>query len=81
MDGYTVAWLSWLGLFVVVEGKALLNKRDGDTLSEHVWRWFATTKTKTRETEQPSGWVRLRRFGLLAFMGWLTAHFLTGGRF
>lgn len=81
MDGYTVAWLLWLGAFGVIEGRALANKRKGDTLSEHVWKWFATAKSKTPEKDQPTGWVRLRRVSLLAFMGWLTAHFLTGGRF
>lgn len=74
MSGYTIAWLSWLGVFVVIEGLALLNKHAGDTLSEHVWRWFAITG-------HPSGWVRFRRFLLLSFMTWLTAHFVTGGRF
>ncbi len=54
------------------------NKKPGDTLSEHVWSWFAT---QSGSTGKPSGWVRARRFALLAFMGWLTAHFMTGGRF
>lgn len=78
MSGYTWAWLAWLAAFGVIEGKALLNKRDGDTLSEHVWRWFATERGSTGT---PSAWMRTRRFALLAFMGWLTAHFMTGGRF
>ncbi len=78
MSGYTWAWLGWLGAFVAIEGKALFNKSPGDTLSEHVWRWFATAQGSTGT---PSGWVRIRRFSLLAFMGWLTVHFLTGGRF
>lgn len=77
MSGYTIAWLSWLGAFGVIEGMALANKRPGDTLSEHVWRWFATGQGSSAD---PSGWVRLRRFSLLAFMAWLSVHFLTGGR-
>jgi hypothetical protein len=77
VSGYTVAWLSWLGAFGVIEGMALFNKRDGDTLSEHVWRWFATGQGAPSE---PSWSVRLRRFTLLAFMSWLSVHFLTGGR-
>jgi hypothetical protein len=78
MDGYTIAWLAWLGAFCVIEGKALFNKQPGDTLSEHVWRWFCTG---VGTTSDPSGWTRLRRFSLLAFMAWLSVHFLTGGRF
>jgi hypothetical protein len=64
----------------VVEGKALFNKTEGDTLSEHVWKWFGTARTAEKQG-QPTGWVRLRRFVLLAFMTWLSAHFLTGGKF
>jgi hypothetical protein len=75
MSGYTIAWLAWLGAFALIEGKALFNKTEGDTLSEHVWRWFAV-KDKSRK-----GLVRARRFALLAFMSWLSIHFLTGGRF
>jgi hypothetical protein len=75
VSGYTIAWLAWLAAFGVIEGSALVSKREGDTLSEHVWRWFAV-KDKSRR-----GTVRARRFALLAFMAWLTAHFLTGGRF
>jgi hypothetical protein len=78
MSGYTIAWLVWLGAFGVIEGRALFNKQPGDTLSEHVWRWFATQQGSTGT---PSGWVRMRRFTLLAFLAWLSAHFLTGGRF
>jgi len=78
MSGYTWAWLTWLGAFVAIEGRALLNKSAGDTLSEHVWQWFATAQGSTGK---PSGWVRARRLGLLAFMAWLSVHFMTGGRF
>jgi len=78
MSGYTIAWCAWLATFLVIEGKALFNKTPGDTLSEHVWKWFATSQGSTGK---PSGWVRARRFTLLAFMAWLSVHFLTGGRF
>lgn len=73
MNIWTQLWLIWLVMFGVIEWAALANKKAGDTLSEHVWRWFSI------------GWVgkgwRLRRFSLLAFLAWLVAHFLTGGRF
>jgi hypothetical protein len=71
----TKSWLAWLAAFVVLEGKALADKRRGDTLSEHVWRWFGVKA----QDPMPSGWVRFRRFSLLAGLVWLTLHFLTGG--
>ena len=43
----------------------------GDTLSEHVWKWFAIKG-------KPTGY-KMRRFVLLAFWAWLTIHFFTGG--
>jgi hypothetical protein len=58
-------------MFAVVEGAALINKKPGDTLSEHVWSWFGIRG-------KPAGY-KARRFALLAFMAWLTTHFLTGG--
>lgn len=72
MSGYTIAWLAWLGAFGVIEGRALLSRKPGATLSEHVWKWFAVAGDNT-------GWVRMRRAALLAIMAWLSVHFLTGG--
>lgn len=80
MSVYTVAWLAWLAYFAIVEGRALFNSRTGDTLSEHVWQWFAIDRLDG-ERRPITGWVRLRRFALLAFVAWLAAHFLTGGLF
>ena len=71
MTVWTWLWVWWLALFAVIEGAALLNKQAGDTLSEHVWKWFSVTS-------KGKGW-RSRRFVLLAFLAWLTTHFLTGG--
>lgn len=73
MSVWTVLWLLWLLMFFIVEGLALANKEDGDTLSEHVWKWL-------RPPVGARVW-RLRRFALLSFMAWLTVHFLTGGLF
>ncbi|MER7445023.1 hypothetical protein ABTW73_30135 [Micromonospora avicenniae] len=73
---FTALWLLWLAAFLAVEGVALFNKTPGDTLSEHVWKWFAVGGSQPR-----TGWVRLRRFALLAFLAWLVLHFLTGGIF
>lgn len=73
MDLYTVLWLAWLALFGAIEGAALKNKRSGDTLSEHVWRWFSIA-------DKGAAW-RVRRCALLAILAWLVAHFVTGGAF
>lgn len=70
MTGFTVAWIVWAGMFVVVEGIALVNKSKDDTLSEHVWSIF-----KVRQ--QPTKWS-FARFFLAAFMVWLSGHFVLG---
>ena len=70
---YTLLWLLWIGAFFGIEGPALFNKQAGDTLSEHVWQWFSI------KYKGPA-W-KLRRFVLLSFLAWLSAHFLTGGLF
>ncbi|WP_223772937.1 hypothetical protein [Streptomyces sp. 135] len=75
MNVWTLSWVAWLAAFGVIEGLALARKRPDDTLSEHVWCWFAIA----RRDPQPDGFTRLRRFLLLAGIGWLGAHFLTGG--
>ncbi|MFF3015832.1 hypothetical protein [Streptomyces sp. NPDC057939] len=80
MTTWSWLWVGWLAAFLVIEGKALFNKTSGDTLSEHVWKWFSTARTAEHQG-QPTGLVRLRRFALLAFMAWLSVHFLTGGLF
>jgi hypothetical protein len=74
---WTIAWLGWGLYFAIVEGMALMNSSTGDTLSEHFWAIMGFSGG----TRQPSGWTRLRRFLLLAFLAWLVAHFLTGGFF
>jgi hypothetical protein len=80
MSGFTVAWLVWLLYFAVVEGIALFNSKDGDTLSEHVWAWFGTQRAKPGQpVKDRTGWAQFRRFLLVAFMAWLSTHFLTGG--
>lgn len=82
MSWATAGWLAWMAYFLVLEGWALFNSRPGDTLSEHVWAWFGTQRRRPGESpREVTGWVRLRRFVLLAFLAWLSAHFLTGGLF
>lgn len=84
MSAWTWAWLGWGLIFCVIEGMALFNSKPGDTLSEHAWAWLgynALTGNDPLELRSPSGWTRLRRFLLLAFLAWLAVHLLTGGIF
>lgn len=84
MTAFTIGWILWLLWFVVEEGMAFKKGQTGNTLSEHVWKWFGIPdlNSKVPVTQEPiTGWVRARRFALLAFMAWLAVHFLTGGRF
>ena len=68
---FTDLWIVWLLAFVGIEAAALMNKKKGDTLSEHVWRWFSVKEDSSRK--------KFVRVGMLAlFMGWLTVHFVTG---
>lgn len=39
---YTAAWVTFVALFVLVEGVAVFNDLKEDTLSEHFRRWFHT---------------------------------------
>jgi hypothetical protein len=72
-------WIAWLAIFVAVESTALANKSKDDTLSEHIWKWFAIGRPGNRP--KMTKLVRLRRLGLLALLAWLAAHFMTGGMF
>jgi len=84
MDGYTIGWLGWGLYFVMLETVAIVKSyrqkrrigpyKDG-TLSAHVWVWFGTDKTTHANT-----WAYLRRFALIAFMAWLSVHFIGGGQ-
>ncbi len=75
MSFWTVAWVVWLGLFVVLEAVAIRRRAEGDTLSENVWKWFSLKGNKGTL----SRWQTVARFGFLAFWAWLTIHFLSGG--
>jgi len=67
MDGYTIAWIAWLTAFAVIEGAALADKDEGDTLSEHVRKWFAT-HTRPGRLAFAAVW--------LGFAGWFLVHIL-----
>ena len=69
MDGgFTALWVIWGLMFAGIEGAALFNKKQGDTLSEHVWHYFSTKQKST-------GWL-IRRSALGVFLAWLVAHFM-----
>jgi hypothetical protein len=70
----TLGWYIIIGAAAIWEAVAIISKRKGDTLSEHVWKWFAVNDPLRR------GGRGLRRTVLLLGMVWLTAHFVTGGR-
>lgn len=69
---YTLLWISWLvvlgGSFAVVEAFALRNDMPGDTLSEHVRKWFSV-HTKIGRTIFLGVW--------LFFAAWFLLHILT----
>lgn len=71
MSPYLFAWILWILMFFAIELPAVFNRQQDDTLSELVWRVFAIRG-------KPIGW-QLRRLALLLGLGWLVAHFLTGG--
>lgn len=79
---FTVLWVGWLVYFLVVEAIAIVHSARStganprDTLSEHVWWWFGTAPGS-----EPNTWAYVRRFALLAFMAWLSVHFLGGGQY
>lgn len=68
---WTGLWLIWIFGFFAIEIPALLNKEEGDTLTDHVRKWFSTT--------EKSKWWIVRRIFLLTFLIWLIVHFFTLG--
>ena len=42
MSAFTIVWLVLLAAVVAVEVVAIVNAREGDTLSEHTWRLVAS---------------------------------------
>lgn len=60
---FTWAWIAWGVMFLIIEVIAL-KRRNGETLSEHVWRWI----------DVRNGWGAAR-VGVLGFTVWLVIHF------
>lgn len=74
---WLIAWVVWGVYFCVVEGLALANRRDGDTLSEHVWA-FVGARRGSAAWRPVTGWTKVRRFAVGLFMVTLGVHFLIG---
>lgn len=77
MSGWTIAWVGWALFFAVVEGMALANSRNSDTLSEHVWSFLGLRRDAIRN-RPVTGWTKVRRVAVALFMLALGAHFLIG---
>jgi hypothetical protein len=73
MSEWTILWLAWVALFFAIELPAVFNKTKDDTLSEHLWKWFAV------KDERPTGWVWVRRSALALGLTWIVVHLVTGG--
>lgn len=72
MSVWTVLWFAWGGVFLFIEGVALLNRNTGDTLSEHFWRWLRVGD------HAPTWMVWCGRAGVLLFCAWLGLHLSFG---
>lgn len=70
MTIWTWLWVFWLAFFLAIEGAAIINKAPGDTLSEHIWKWF-------RIRDKPRAWT-WRRAVLAGFLVWLLVHLVAG---
>ncbi len=68
---YTTTWLVWIVMFFAIELPAAFNRKKGDTLSEHLWKWFSIK-------DKAKGW-RVRRMGLTFTLVWIFIHLITGG--
>lgn len=75
MSAWTLLWFGWGLYFLIVEGMALANSVDGDTLSEHVWAWVGLRDTMAKEVTWRT-W--LRRVAVLYFVTLLGVHFVIG---
>lgn len=75
---WTLGWLGWFLWFGIEEALAVFYGGWEATLSGHVWRAFAI-KDAHGDLEGRGKFWRARRILLIAIMGWLTIHFLSGG--
>lgn len=66
---WTTLWILWALMFTAVEAAAIWNDKRGDTLSEHLRRWFRTDTNLGRT-------IFLIVSGV--FMSWFVVHIATG---
>ena len=66
---YTILWVVWILMFVVIEAKAISNDVDEDTLSEHLRKWFNVDTHVGRTV-----WLIVSG----VFMAWFIVHIATG---
>lgn len=72
-------WVAWLLLgFGIPEVIALFTKKEGDTLSENVRKWFATDEAGRQATTQLG---KVRRITLVTGLAWLVLHWLNTGTY
>ncbi|MFI9052541.1 hypothetical protein [Streptomyces sp. NPDC053427] len=64
-----IVWAVWTALFGLFETWALINKKDGDTLSENTRKLFRTRTSKAGRAIFAVGWM--------GFSGWFLLHILT----
>ncbi|MFJ2745328.1 hypothetical protein ACIO3O_37355 [Streptomyces sp. NPDC087440] len=62
-------WSVWVAIFALYETWALINRIDGDTLSENTRKLFRTRTSKVGRALFTVGW--------LGFSGWFLLHILT----
>ncbi|WP_328333364.1 hypothetical protein [Streptomyces sp. NBC_00455] len=62
-------WFAWTCLFAVFETTALINRQEGDTLSENFRRLFRTRTSKAGRAVFAVGWC--------GFSAWFAIHILT----
>jgi hypothetical protein len=69
MSGFTFAWCAWWLIFAIIEGVALFNRQEGDTLSEHIRKWFKV------KDPRPTGLTWFFRAVLMTVLIWFITHF------
>jgi len=73
---YTIAWILWILGFAAIEFMAVKDKRQGDTLSEHVWSVIGTNHKGSKTALM---WTA--RIVLGVGFAWLIPHFFTAWNF
>jgi hypothetical protein len=67
---YTFAWIGWILAFVVIEAASLLDRRSGDTFSEHVRKWFNIEENGPKRVVGISAFIVI----VVGFVAWFIPH-------